>query len=129
MSRRERRYMARQQCKLDAAFMRAYRDDARARQCNECAYCEDAITPKTATADHVIPKAVFGKDHRNNIVAACSHCNRVKGHMPEKLFRRMIESPKSGEPLVFRLIHFRIRVNRRLKLMSSRLDRATRVVA
>ncbi|MEI9428711.1 HNH endonuclease [Mesorhizobium sp. Cs1299R1N3] len=121
--------MARQQQKLDVAFLRAYRDDARASQESLCDYCRDKITARTATADHVEPKAAFGKDHRNNIVAACGHCNRTKGHMPAKLFRRMIEEPKSGEPLVFRCINARLRINRRLELMEKRIVKAISIAA
>lgn len=121
--------MARQQAKLDGAFLRAYRDDARACQQNRCDYCRDQITARTATADHVEPKAAYGKDHRNNIVAACGSCNRAKGHMPAATFRRMIEAPKAGEPLVFRCIHMRLRINRRLELMEKRLATATRISA
>ncbi|MER9652513.1 HNH endonuclease [Mesorhizobium sp. M0152] len=129
MSRRTRRYMARQQVKLDAAFLRAYRDDARAAQGNHCDYCRDHISAGTATADHVEPKASFGKDHRNNIVAACGPCNRAKGHMPAAKFRRMIEEPRAGEPLVFRCINMRLRINRRLELMEKRIARATAIAA
>src|SRR5690606_17449624 len=88
-----------QQKMMDSAFRRSWRDDARAAQKSKCFYCEEPINSKTATADHVKAKAVFGTDHRNNIVAACGHCNRVKGKMPEKAFRKAIEKPEPGQPL------------------------------
>ncbi len=110
-----------QQSKLDAAFMRSWREDARRDQKSFCFYCEELLTAKTATADHVVARHVFGLDHRNNIVAACAACNKLKGHMPEKEFRRLIEKPVSGGRIDFWVTWFRRNVNRRLRLMEKRL--------
>lgn len=110
-----------QQSRMDAAFRRSWREDARAAQKSKCFYCEDPINAKTATADHVQAKAVFGLDNRNNIVAACGHCNRVKGKLAERTFRRSIEQPVSGSSLQFWLAWSRLRINRRLALMEKRL--------
>lgn len=110
-----------QQQKLDAAFRRSWREDARRAQGGYCHYCEEPITAKSATTDHVVARHVFGLDHRNNIVAACEDCNRLKGHMPEALFRKKLDRPVSGEDLSFWLAHARRRINRRLRLMARRL--------
>lgn len=110
-----------QQSKLDAAFRRTWREDARKAQGGFCHYCEEPITARTATADHVIARHTFGLDHRNNIVAACEPCNKLKGHMPEPMFRKRLERPVSGDPLSFWMAWSRLRINRRLRLMSKRL--------
>lgn len=110
-----------QQQKLDAAFVRSWREDARREQRNRCFYCEELLTAKTATADHVQARHVFGLDHRNNIVAACEACNKLKGHMPETVFRQRIEKPVSGGSIMFWLAWSRLRINRRLRLMEKRL--------
>lgn len=120
--RRGSRYLA----KLDAAFLRAARDDARAAQDGRCRYCRDRITTRTATADHVVARACFGRDDRNNIVAACAPCNRLKGLMPVRLFVRMIERPRSGEPITYRLVNFRLRINLALERMERRVGAAVR---
>lgn len=110
-----------QQGRLDAAFRRSWREDARAAQKSRCFYCEEPVTARTATADHVQAKAVFGLDKRNNIVAACGHCNTLKGKLPEKSFRQNIEKPVSGTSLHYWLAWSRLRINRRLALMEKRL--------
>lgn len=129
MSRRSRAYVGRQMAKLDRAFMRAWRDDARKDQDGECAYCCDRISTSGATADHVIARATYGKDQRNNIVASCQPCNRLKGHMQVAIFKRMIESPRPGEPIEFRLVNARLRINRALKKFDKTVRRAIGAVA
>lgn len=111
----------REQSTLDTAFRRAWKSEARAAQKCRCAYCAEPLTPKTATADHVQARAAFGLDQRNNIVAACQPCNRLKGHLPVAEFRRRIERPRSGEPIAFWLVWFRRRINLRLDLMAKNL--------
>lgn len=110
-----------EQQKLDTAFRRSFREDARQAQLGFCAYCEERLTARTATADHVQARHTFGLDHRNNIVAACEPCNKLKGHMPEPQFRKQLETPVSGRPLAFWLAWSRLRINRRLRLMEKRL--------
>lgn len=110
-----------QQQKLDTAFRRAWREDARKAQAGYCYYCDEPVTAKTATADHVVARHVFGLDQRNNIVAACAACNRLKGHLPEKTFRSRIERPARGEDLSFWLAWSRRKINKRLRLMEKRL--------
>ena len=43
---------------------------------HKCAYCGR----KGTTVDHVVPKALGGKDTFANTVAACLRCNGKKGH-------------------------------------------------
>jgi 5-methylcytosine-specific restriction endonuclease McrA len=49
------------------------RDDFR------CQYCKKDLTAKDATLDHVVPRTQGGKTTWENIVCACSACNRKKG--------------------------------------------------
>ena len=108
--------------KLDAAFRRSFREDARLKQDSYCAYCEEKLRAGSATADHVVPRAVTFLDHRNNIVAACEPCNRLKGHQPEKKFRQRIEQPKHGDYIGYWLAWSRLRINRRLRLFARRTN-------
>lgn len=110
-----------QQSKLDAAFNRAFREDARTKQRGYCAYCDEPISARTVTADHVQAKAVYGLDHRNNIVAACRQCNVLKAHMPVEEFRKRLERPSSDLPLAFWMAWSRRRINIRLRRMAVRL--------
>lgn len=110
-----------QQSKLDAAFLRSYREDARIRQASKCFYCGEKITAKTVTADHVQARATWGLDHRNNIVAACGRCNVAKGKLPLKEFQQAISNPKPSDAIRFWLAWSRKRINARLDLMAKRL--------
>ncbi|MDA9754110.1 HNH endonuclease [bacterium] len=45
----------------------------------QCQYCGDTLPKSELTIDHVIPKALGGKTVWENVVCACSRCNRKKG--------------------------------------------------
>lgn len=48
----------------------------------ECSYC--GCTPVNYEVDHFIPRSKGGPDRMDNLVLACSPCNRAKrDHMPE----------------------------------------------
>lgn len=44
-----------------------------------CQYCGARLTRATFTLDHVLPRCRGGGDSWENLVAACSPCNREKG--------------------------------------------------
>ena len=46
---------------------------------HQCQYCGVYCRPATTTIDHVIPKSKGGLSTWENLVTACSHCNRKKG--------------------------------------------------
>ena len=43
-----------------------------------CPYCCTAITPDTATIDHIVPIARGGRHTADNLAAVCAKCNRSK---------------------------------------------------
>jgi len=45
-----------------------------------CAYCLTALSLRSATLDHVIPKAKGGLTVRSNLVPCCLQCNAHKQH-------------------------------------------------
>ena len=45
----------------------------------KCAICGCIITEKTFTVDHIIPRALGGRNNPENLQAACIPCNRKKG--------------------------------------------------
>jgi len=55
-----------------------------------CAYCGDEFTRRNpATFDHVIPRLRGGTKATNNGLAACQHCNGLKGSLSlDEFFRR-----------------------------------------
>lgn len=44
----------------------------------KCQYCGKQLKPKTATIDHVVPRAKGGKNGYLNCVTACKPCNNWK---------------------------------------------------
>jgi 5-methylcytosine-specific restriction endonuclease McrA len=54
-----------------------------------CVYCATPLEFSNATLDHVYPLAHGGAHTLGNLVAACSHCNRLKGQLlPVEFFMR-----------------------------------------
>lgn len=53
-----------------------------------CFWCGDPITYKSAEPDHLWPKSRGGSDRKENIVAACMTCNRMKGNLTAEEFIR-----------------------------------------
>jgi len=79
-------------------------------QAGHCVYCDDKMTldlgqPKTAEIEHVIPKAMGGRNGHFNEVAACHECNQDKGstHVSEWLRKRTGEKHKVDEQFILRL--------------------------
>jgi len=115
-----------QQRRLDAAFARADRAAALKKQEGRCKYCLCELTAKTVTRDHVRPRSPGGSDQRNNIVAACGRCNRLKGSISVERFMRLITDPRPGEPVVYRLIWMDRRINQALVRLHRNLMRRAR---
>lgn len=113
-----------QQRKLDAAFARADRESALRKQDGKCAYCLSRLTLKTVTRDHVIPRSAGGLDRRNNIVASCEPCNKLKGSTSFEVFMRLITAPRTGDPIKYRLVWFSRQIEKRLDVMEKRVMRS-----
>ncbi len=59
-----------------------------------CMYCGQAHNETDLTRDHVIPRALGGKDQWNNVVAACRRCNMLKGgRTPEQAGLTLLAVP------------------------------------
>ncbi|MEL0080430.1 MAG: HNH endonuclease [bacterium] len=46
---------------------------------SQCQYCGQSLPKSELTIDHVVPRALGGKTEWENVVCACSKCNRKKG--------------------------------------------------
>ena len=60
------------------------------RDCGQrCVYCATHLDQRTATLDHVFPRARGGAHDPGNLVVACGPCNRLKGDLfPFEFFAR-----------------------------------------
>ena len=64
-----------------------------------CQYCEKLLPAEKLTFDHVTPKSLGGQTTWENVVTACSPCNRLKGHKLPKLAKmEPIRLPKRPYP-------------------------------
>lgn len=90
---------------------------------SRCCYCRTELTRGKVTADHDRPRARGGTDEPENIKGACSPCNRAKGAMPTKRFRRLLRGDGEVRFGVF-LCRVAFRLNRRADLACRRILRA-----
>jgi hypothetical protein len=58
-----------------------------------CAYCGECFPRHLLSRDHILPKALGGKDHWMNCVTACRECNQKKGAKLVHEFRPLIYVP------------------------------------
>jgi len=75
------------------------RDSIHRREGGCCFYCFRALTAKTRTLDHVVPRVRRGRNSYRNLVSCCVDCNSQKGERKaedfvRKLFRLRRLNPK-----------------------------------
>lgn len=80
-----------------------------------CVYCGVKIKIKQLTADHVVPRSKGGITEKKNIKAACYECNVVKSSMSVADFMNKITNPSPKDSIDIHLIHFRWKLEQRLK--------------
>ncbi|MFH1007085.1 MAG: HNH endonuclease [Candidatus Latescibacterota bacterium] len=70
-------------------------------RCQSCGTVDGPLT-----LDHVIPKALGGKDTWENLVCACAQCNNRKGqHAPEQMGLELLRMPRRPSTITF-IRHF-----------------------
>lgn len=70
------------------------RSNVLARDNFECQYCEQPLSAREATLDHVVPRSQGGKTSWDNIVCCCTPCNRKKGgRTPEQASMKLKNRP------------------------------------
>jgi len=61
-----------------------------------CHYCEQKVSPKDLTMDHLVPLARGGLSVKNNLVPSCKACNaKKKLHTPVDLLFQLLEAEKT----------------------------------
>lgn len=64
-----------------------------------CMYCG---IPSSLTVDHVLPSSRGGKDKWENLVTACTECNRIKGNRtPREAKMRLRRKPFRPNHIIF----------------------------
>jgi 5-methylcytosine-specific restriction endonuclease McrA len=108
---------------VNRAFYVMHRGEALREQKHTCLYCYRPLTVRQATADHRLAQAKGGKHSRDNLAAACSDCNGLKGAMSEIEFKRLIKDPPAGASLPILLAWSRRRTSLATHRAARRLAR------
>ena len=91
--------------KMDFLQTRALRRAIHSRERGSCFYCLRTIPLRIRCLDHVVPRALLGRNSYRNLVSCCSQCNLRKGDRPAADFLRRLyrERCLTGPELVGRL--------------------------
>lgn len=71
----------------------------------KCMYCEEPLTIRTLTYDHVVPRVKGGKHTWENVVASCASCNNLKDNNLPK--GRWVPKKTPKKPSFFELLEIR----------------------
>ena len=72
-----------------------------------CQYCNQELSGRDATVDHVVPRWRGGLTTWDNVVVACRHCNRRKGgRTPKEAGMKLKKEPAQPEWLPVLSIRF-----------------------
>lgn len=112
--------------RLSRAFVKMYRDEALVGQDMCCRYCRDALTYRTSTVEHRIPRSRHGDSRRKNIAATCQPCNTAKGSMTDSEFMALLQREPSDRSKAIRACWRRRSDNLRKQVAAKR---AGKVVA
>ena len=67
-----------------------------------CQYCGDAVLPRTAEVEHVLPISRGGRTTWSNCVTACRRCNKKKRNMtPAEAEMPLVVEPREPHPVHF----------------------------
>ena len=70
----------------------------------KCQYCDNYVSSKNFTLDHVVPKTRGGGTHWTNVVTCCYSCNQKKGDKtPAGAGMRLLRQPT--KPLSLPYVH------------------------
>lgn len=89
---------------------------------NECVYCFNKLTYKTATFEHKMPKLRGGSDERKNLTISCQRCNSIKGTMTDGEFRKRIKNFSTSNVGLI-LLYIDRRLNLQLKRSVKNLNK------
>jgi 5-methylcytosine-specific restriction endonuclease McrA len=89
--------------------VRFSRANVLARDAFACQYCGRRASPRELTFDHVVPRARGGRTTWDNIVTACTRCNRRKGdRTPDEAGMTLRTRPVCPHELALVFVHFEL---------------------
>lgn len=63
-----------------------------------CFWCEEALTKRTFTVDHIIPRSKGGLYVEDNLVTCCHDCNNMRGSRSAEVFLYMKMEKRNDRP-------------------------------
>lgn len=86
-------------------YVRFSRENVYLRDGYCCQYCGQSLPSRDLTLDHVLPRCKGGQTSWTNVVAACTPCNRRKGHeTPEDAGMPLLTMPQRPRWLAPRVV-------------------------
>ena len=76
-----------------------------------CRYCQEPITVRTFSGDHLIPASAGGKFDADNIQIICQRDNELKGRLSHDDFVKLLEGTKGMTTYGRRDVFMRIRAS------------------
>ena len=65
--------------------------EAKLREGVVCPYCEERLTPRFVSVDHIQPRSKGGADSVENIQLSCLGCNYAKGNLTDSEFKLLMK--------------------------------------
>ena len=114
----------------EKAWRKLLVSEALTQQNGACQYCKEPLPRSRATADHKIPRCRYGRDTKENIVAACKSCNQAKGSLSEGQFWKLIKRDfPHGAPSSIIVVWAARRIWKRTHRASDRIMRASGTIS
>ena len=63
----------------------------------KCYYCQQTVSFKELTMDHLVPLTRGGRSTRDNLVPSCKACNNLKKNMLPLEWEAYLDTLKSGQ--------------------------------
>ena len=92
-----------------------------------CLYCGKQLPYRLLTRDHVIPTSQGGRNHWQNLVAACQRCNSFKGgRTPEQAGMELLAVPFTPNIYEFMYLSNRQIIGDQMEYLQSRFREGNR---
>jgi len=99
------------------------------RDSNLCAYCGNDFGYLHLTRDHITPRSKGGRDRWENVVTACSGCNKVKDNRtPEQAGMKLIYVPYAPNRAEYLILMNRTILADQMQFLLDRVTKESRLL-
>lgn len=61
----------------------------------KCYYCEEMVSPRELTMDHIVPMVRGGRSTKGNVVPCCKECNNRKKNLVPSEWKEYLQKLKN----------------------------------